>query len=827
MGVSQDLCNRCWNQDVVGLDRVSSVSASASASLASAVVMLRIRSSNFSKFKVSSSSSSSSSCFRVSHLRYCDILTRRRSRLNAIDTHIINNHIHVTVDIPVTCYQLIGVNDRAEKDEIVKSVMNLKSAEIEEGYTMDVVTSRQDLVMDVRDKLLFEPEYAGNIRENIPPKTPLRIPWPWLPAALCLLQEVGEVKLVLDIGRAALQRPDAKPYVHDLLLSMALAECAIAKIGFEKNKVSHGFEALARAQCLLRSKISLGKMTLLSQIEESLEELAPACTLEILGMPHSPENAERRRGAIAALRELLRQGLEVETSCQVEDWPCFLSQALNRLMATEIVDLLPWDSLAITRKNKKSLESQNQRVVIDFNCFYMVLIAHVALGFSSKQTDLINKAKTMCECLVASEGLDLKLEDAFCLFLLGQGTEAEVADKLQHLELNSNSTTRNSILGKDIKHVSGVKPSLEIWLKDVVLAVFPDTRDCSPSLVNFFSGEKKSPGSKKSKGAAHTVPAICQRPLATAPLSERKFFEESLPYVSSSRLPGSGSAVKQLAPDFQSPLTLGKSSNGSSASSGRNIGTHHSKIWESWSVGRITFVTVLGCIVFAALKLSGISDSNMRRTSKYDFSKTNVTTSLLSQTLDSSLDYNIGPAHIKESGVASRLKKLLAMANILVRNHSDAGNPHVLSPAASISSSMTAVFRRLMPMEEAEALVRQWQAIKAKALGPSHQVHTLSEVLDESMLVQWQALADAAKAKCCHWRFVLLQLSVLQAEIISDEIGAEMAEIEALLEEAAELVDESQQKNPNYYSTYKVRYVLKREDDGSWRFCEGDTQTPS
>ena len=107
-------------------------------------------------------------------------------------------------------------------------------------------------------------------------------------------------------------------------------------------------------------------------------------------MPHSPENAERRQGAIAALRELLRQGLEVETSCQVQDWPCFLTQALNRLMATEIVDLLPWESLAITRKNKKSLESQNQRVVIDFNCFYMVLIAHVALGFSSKQIELVS-----------------------------------------------------------------------------------------------------------------------------------------------------------------------------------------------------------------------------------------------------------------------------------------------------------------------------------------------------------------------------------------------------------------------------------------------------
>lgn len=124
--------------------------------------------------------------------------------------------------------QLIGVPDQAEKDEVVKSVMDLKSAEIEEGYTMDAVASRQvetlkffiicsrytrwkelsarlfnfifklfllwaalqGLLMDVRDKLLFEPENAGNIKEKIPPKSSLRIPWAWLPGALCLLQEV-------------------------------------------------------------------------------------------------------------------------------------------------------------------------------------------------------------------------------------------------------------------------------------------------------------------------------------------------------------------------------------------------------------------------------------------------------------------------------------------------------------------------------------------------------------------------------------------------------------------------------------------------------------
>jgi len=31
----------------------------------------------------------------------------------------------------------------------------------------------------------------------------------------------------------------------------------------------------------------------------------------------------------------------------------------------------------------------------------------------------INKAKSICECLIASEGIDLKFEEAFCLFLLG------------------------------------------------------------------------------------------------------------------------------------------------------------------------------------------------------------------------------------------------------------------------------------------------------------------------------------------------------------------------------------------------------------------------
>ncbi|KAF8407429.1 hypothetical protein HHK36_006562 [Tetracentron sinense] len=789
-------------------------------------------------------------------------------RLNVTKLQTVEStQIQTSVEIPVTCYQIVGVADQAEKDEIVKAVMDLKSAEIEEGYTLDAVVSRQDLLTDVRDKLLFEQEYAGNAKEKVPPKSTLRIPWAWLPGALCLLQEVGQENLVLEIGRAALQHPDAKPYIHDLLLSMALAECAIAKIRFEKNNVSQGFEALARAQYLLRSKISLGKMPLLSQIEESLEELAPACTLELLGMPHTPENAERRRGAIAALRELLRQGIDLETSCRVQDWPCFLSQALNKLMATEIVDLLPWDNLAVTRKNKKSLESQNQRVVIDFNCFYMTVIAHVALGFSSKQTDLINKAKTICECLVASEGMDLKFEEALCSFLLGQvfllisfsfssgifyfslleyllfwgsqGDEVEATERLQQLEINSSPASRNfapTSSRKDAKDGSSSTPPLELWLKDAVLGVFPDTRDCSPSLVNFFGRENRTiRGSRHNKGSPQAMPSVSHRPPSFVLAPNNRASEEPLTHLNSTR--HLGPAVKQLAPaNLQSPLMAGKTSGGSSTSTPsvqlkRNLGSHHKKAWESlWAtpgdvVERISFVMILGCFVFTAFKILGMQFGLMGSVSRWNSTKPKVGTTAIAWTTDPSLDHNSDPACIDGSNIG-RLGKLLSMFKKPLKNPLDAGTMQSSGSTDGLSPFMTTLHKRPMPIEEAESLIEQWQAIKAEALGPSHHVHSLSEVLADSMLSQWQDLANSAKVRSCFWRFVLLQLCVLRADIVSDGRGGEMAEIEALLEEAAELVDESQPKNPNYYSTYRVRYVLKRrEDDGSWRFCRSVIQT--
>ncbi|RLM73803.1 plastid division protein CDP1, chloroplastic [Panicum miliaceum] len=717
------------------------------------------------------------------------------------------------VEIPVTCYQILGVTEKAEKDEIVKAAMELKIAGIEDGYTAEVSTFRQAMLVDVRDKLLFEQDYAGSIKEKVPPRSSLHIPWSWLPAALCILQEVGEEKLVLEIGQAALRRSDSKPYVHDILLAMALAECSIAKAYFEKSKVSLGFEALARAQYLLRRKPSLEKMPLLEQIEESLEELAPACTLELLSLPQTPENSERRRGAIAALCELLRQGLDVESSCRVHDWPCFLGQAMNKLLATEIVDLLSWDTLATTRKNKRSLESQSQRVVVDFNCLYVAMLAHIALGFSTRQTELIKKAKTICECLVASESTDLKFEESFCSYLLGEETGAAVFEKLQQLQ--SNGSSNSKIYGLDKKKDSSdkvtVNQSLELWLKDVALSRFADTKDCLPSLANFFGAPKRILNTSKQKSPRLVL--LSSQPSSSVSSCNRTSGEQTPRLSPNSHL---GEAVKQLAPTnlgLHSSMDRQVNSSGTtSVPLKRNPGSHPLRTLEFWGLtgdvmGKLAYSALLGFVVFGTLKLFRFQFGHMKYANP---SRESASTS--------SLNEASAPGSFITGSVRKHfenLSKLLWLTDRVYPNSEERDKYPVPNDITA------AVCKQKMDFQEAEALVKQWQDIKSEALGPDYQIEMLPEILDGSMLSKWQNLVLSAKDQSCYWRFVLLNLNVVRAEIILDEVGAgEAAEIDAVLEEAAELVDDSQPKKPSYYSTYEVQYILRRQNDGSWKICE-------
>lgn len=104
---------------------------------------------------------------------------------------------------------------------------------------------------------------------------------------------------------------------------------------------------------------------------------------------------------------------------------------------------------------------------------------------------------------------------------------------------------------------------------------------------------------------------------------------------------------------------------------------------------------------------------------------------------DSSLDRSLGPAFISGNSIAYKLKKLTSVFKMQIgRNHPDAANLRSSGITASLSSSVKAVYKSPMPMKDAESLVKQWQAVKAEALGPGHKVHSLFQVLDGPMLAQ-------------------------------------------------------------------------------------------
>ena len=253
---------------------------------------------------------------------------------------------------------------------------------------------------------------------------------------------------------------------------------------------------------------------------------------------------------------------------------------------------------------------------------------------------------------------------------------------------------------------------------------------------SFFGHEKKAIGNKQTKGVSHTKPNLNNRIISPAVSSERIVSDERLAsLVSSQHL---GAAVKQLAPtNLRSPLPEAKNGSQSDMSTPssqlkRDLSRHHGKVATKWMVqghlvGHVAFVTVLGCVVFAASKVLGRRSGRLN-----EYRSANKETSW---TIRSSHRDGLGIQDTNYS-LASGMKQLLSSLKTSVSNPSSYGNESKSHVTASLSSPVSVVCSRAMPVEEAEALVREWQVIKAEALGPDHQINLLFDILDEPMLLE-------------------------------------------------------------------------------------------
>lgn len=232
------------------------------------------------------------------------------------------------------------------------------------------------------------------------------------------------------------------------------------------------------------------------------------------------------------------------------------------------------------------------------------------------------------------------------------------------------------------------------------------------------------------------------RSLTAAPTLDQR---DEVPGSSAESSRHLGSAVKQLTPpNLQSPLTEGNTIAGSNASSPsiqlkRTLGSRQSGVWYMWLqfshvLGKMIFATALGCVFMTSFKLLNLQLWRQGSISRWRTDERRIATS--SPTLTDSLkNLSYQRAAIKQNGIMRKIQKVLSLLKMQSGNRPESADMRIAS-LSSGKSSVTSTYRLPMPVEDAEALVKQWQAIKAEALGPNHDILGLIEILEGSMLSQ-------------------------------------------------------------------------------------------
>jgi len=124
-----------------------------------------------------------------------------------------------------------------------------------------------------------------------------------------------------------------------------------------------------------------------------------------------------------------------------------------------------------------------------------------------------------------------------------------------------------------------------------------------------------------------------------------------------------------------------------------------------------------------------------------------------------------------------------------------------------------------MDAKLAEDIVRKWQSIKSKALGPEHSAAVLQEVLDGNMLKVWTDRATEIARHGWFWEYTLSDVTI---DSVTVSVDGRRATVEATIEEVGQLTDVADPKNNDSYDTkYTTRYEMAYSKSGGWRITEG------
>lgn len=296
--------------------------------------------------------------------------------------------------------------------------------------------------------------------------------------ALLIFQELGEYEQLIQLAQPYLSNGsmgikdgrfgDPDLILPDIVLTVASAYLELGREQWQQGQYEKAAESLEAGQdLLLRENLF---PSLRGQMQADLYKLRPYRVLELLQLPEA-KTTQRRKG-LQLFREMLheRGGIDGQGDDQsglsVEDFLRFVQQLRRHLTSSEQQAIF-------------EVEARRPSAVAT----YLTVYTLIAQGFAKAQPGLVRKAKLMLTQLGRRQ--DVHLEKAVCALLLGQTEEANRALELSQEREPIAFIREHSQDSPDL--LPGLCLYAERWLQDEVFPHFRDLARQPVSLKDYFA----------------------------------------------------------------------------------------------------------------------------------------------------------------------------------------------------------------------------------------------------------------------------------------------------------------------------------------------------
>jgi curved DNA-binding protein CbpA len=756
------------------------------------------------------------------------------------------------VRIPLDYYRILGLPLAASDEQLRQAYSDRIVQMPRREYSLAAISSRKQLIeeayvvlSDPKERSSYDQLYLAHAYDPDGPASrtgvaenrlqqdgaidtqslSIEITQDELVGALLILQDLGEYEIVLKLGRPYLVNKSGtsrktgnklsgeefsnSPDRPDVVLTIALACLELGREQWQQGHYENAANSLETGQEVLAREGLF--VSVQEEIQADLYKLRPYRILELLSLPEA-KTAERQQG-LELLQNILedRNGIDGngndESGLNIDDFLRFIQQLRNHLTVAE---------------QHKLFEAESKRP--SAVATYLAVYALIARGFAQRQPALIYQAKQMLIRLGKRQ--DVHLEQSLCALILGQTEEAT-----RVLELSQEYEALAFIREKS-QDSPDLLPGLclygEQWLQHEVFPHFRDLSQQKASLKDYFAEPKvqaylealptdattTNEWSVVNRQSFPPLPTNINR-RRTSGVPTRQFHQNRTPDPALPQTPFRGNTEPAISSppswNLSAPKSAGNTTPDASIAERTTKGSSHN--------------------LNGSARVAAFGNNHKRRRRKQ------VTTSSRHQTPENS-HHQAQPRRFFASALEGKTRLVwfvfALLAAILVLWLLIATTvgwvKNIFYPRPSLQGQQLIVEINQPPIPipdakstpqppegslsntKAEEVIRSWLSTKALALGPSHDIESLREILTGSALSQWLIIAQKEKADN-RYRTYEHNLKVESVDKIASD--PDHAFVEAIVNETTQFYQHGQVRKSSD-EKLRVRYNLKRRE-GVWR----------